>query len=293
MRVVVVCVMASVGIAAADPPPSQAMTLFAEGRELLAANRPADACAKFQAALAIEPEDMGPILNLGLCNEQLDKLATALHWFRRAQQRASELGMHDTEDAAREKTTLLATRVPTIKLDLDKPLAAGTLVNVDGEKIDQADITRLEVDAGHHVVELALTDARPVRAEVDARDGEQTALNMTAPVVIPGHVVDIGATRRRHAYWIGGIGGGLWVGGLAFGLIGKHEFDTTEHPVSQQHWKDAVRYGDTAAFAVGTLAVGVAVWMYVTAPQGERLEQTVVAPVVGRDHVGVALTRDF
>ena len=292
MRLAVMLVMATAGTAAAQPTVEQ---LFDEGRTLLADGHPEEACAKFRAALDIEPADMGPTLNLGLCNEQLGKLATALRWFRRAQQRASELGMHDSEAAAKEKTTELAARVATLKLVLPQALPIGGVIAVDGVKVDSVDTDRIEVDAGHHSIELTLEGARPVHAETDARDGEITTVPMAIPVIAPRHyvVVDRGHDRRRHAYLAGGIGGGLLVGSVALGLIGKHEFDDTEHPTTKQHWKDALRYGDTAMFAAGAAAAGLAVWMYLTAPHAERVQQTVVMPEVTRDTMGVAFTRVF
>src|SRR5439155_10971798 len=104
-----------VGAASAQPAPdgpTPAQTLFSEGRALLEANQPAAACEKFEAALKLEPDAAGPMLNLGLCQEQLDHYATALRWFRRVQVRASELKMPDVEAAAKDKTSALAPRVP-------------------------------------------------------------------------------------------------------------------------------------------------------------------------------------
>src|SRR5579862_1271919 len=72
------------GVASAQPDPdapTPAQTLFSEGRALLEANQPAAACEKFEASLKLEPDAPGPMLNMGLCHEQLDHLATALRWF--------------------------------------------------------------------------------------------------------------------------------------------------------------------------------------------------------------------
>lgn len=203
--------------------------------------------------------------------------------------------MHDAEAAAKEKTTELAARVPQLRLDLPQALPIGAAILVDGRPVESLDTDRIEVDQGHHVIELTLEHAHPVRAEVDARDGETTTVTMAIPVpdAVRYVTVDRGRDRRRHAYIVAGVGGGLVVSGLAFGLIARHEFDTTEHPVSRQHWQDAARYGDTAVFAAGVAAAGVAVWMYLTAPQAERVQQTVVMPVIAHDGITVALTRAF
>src|SRR5262245_38878261 len=83
---------ALVGAARADGSGKQkrADELFEEGRKLLNAEDPAGACEKFNEAIKLDPDAPGTMLNLGLCNEKLQKYRTALYWFRKAQARAAE-----------------------------------------------------------------------------------------------------------------------------------------------------------------------------------------------------------
>ncbi len=64
---VIITVLAGMRVAAAQPV-SDVKTLFDEGLALLAAKQPAEACAKFTAALALEPDGSGVMLNLGVCS---------------------------------------------------------------------------------------------------------------------------------------------------------------------------------------------------------------------------------
>ncbi len=284
------------GVASAQPAPTPAQVLFAEGRALLEANQPAAACDKFEASLKLEPDAPGPMLNLGLCHEQLDQLATALHWFRRVQARASELNLPDVEAAAKDKTGALAARVPTIKLTFSRTPPPGTGVAVDGTRVDEVDFARLELDAGHHVV---VAEGVPhVRSEIEITDGDAktVVLALPEPPQPPKKVwvtVDRGPERRRLAYIVGGVGAALLVGDTVFGLVAKHEWDATEHPTTKQSWQNALRYGGTSIFVVGAGAVAVAAYLYLHAPAPERVERTVVVPAIDRNHVGLALSRVF
>ncbi|MBA3393318.1 MAG: tetratricopeptide repeat protein [Deltaproteobacteria bacterium] len=65
--------------------------LFVEGRRLMGAGKPAEACTQFAAAHAEDPKATGTMLNLGLCNEQIGKVATAATWFRKAQNSAARV----------------------------------------------------------------------------------------------------------------------------------------------------------------------------------------------------------
>src|SRR5688572_11134782 len=152
---VVVCVW--FGSAIAQNKNQRADELFEEGRKLLAAAgddkaKVAEACAKFDEAIKLDPEAPGTMLNLGLCNEKLDKYKTALYWFRKAQARASETNLPDFEKAAKDHTADLATKVATIKITFTTPPPDGTRVKIDGEEVAPADYLRAEVDAGPHTL---------------------------------------------------------------------------------------------------------------------------------------------
>src|SRR5258706_4941199 len=159
--VIVMAGLAHTSAGAEEPPASAtpADALFEEGRALLDAAQPGPACEKFEAALKLDPEGLGTVLNLGLCNEQLDKLATSVAWFRRALVRASELGKTDTEAAAKDKTTALAPKVPTIKIAFTHSPPAGAVATLDGKPIAEFDLSRIEVDAGKHVVDVIVPKA--------------------------------------------------------------------------------------------------------------------------------------
>lgn len=294
--VLVIAVGAATARAQPAEPPSAAAALFDEGRALLDAGKPQLACDKFEQALTLEPEGLGTILNLGLCNEQSDRLATALRWFRRVQARASELGKIDAEQAAKDKATALAQRVPTVKIVFTHVPPAGTVTAIDGATVAEFDRSRVEVDAGKHVVDVTLPNAPKVHEELELADGDAKTVTVQitppAPPPVPKQfvTVDPGAAQRQRAYIIGGVGAALLAGDLALGLVARHYYNGTDELDSRDTWKSTVRYGGSAIFLVGAAAVAYGVTLYVRAPAAERVE---VAPAAGKDSVGVTVFGTF
>ena len=256
-------------IASADP----ASQLFDEGRALLQQGKPAAACAKFEASLKLDPEAAGVVLNLGLCNVQQHKVATALKWFRRAQT------FPDVATVAQQQITTLSSLVPTIRVDAP----ANATVTIDGDAI--SDRSKIEIDAGHHVAELEGV-AHPF--DVDDDPSHTQVITVMPPAA--ELVVDRGASRRHAAKIIGVIGGGLWVATAVVGFVGRSQFDGAHDLSTRQHWKSIVEYGGTSMFALGAVALGTAAALYVTAPGPEH---TTIAPVAAPGQVGVSLTGVF
>lgn len=320
------CMIVVTGTAGAQPAgPSPATTdvharaaaLFAEGRALLAAHEPAEACDRFARSLELEADDLGVMLNLGLCNEQLDKLATALKWFRRAQVRASAVGLAASEHAAQDKTSALALTVPTVRIELP-PRLEGAAVTVDGAPVDEGDLGRLELDAGHHVIVAVAPGTAALRAEIDVGDGQnrvvelaasapvaahepppapvppprRPAVAVVAPAARPASTHAAAHARRWPVYAVGATGAVLIAGSIALGVAGHYAADATDHPDVQRQWQGTLRYGGTSMFVVGTALVGWATWTLLRA-RHEQPGQTVVAPAVGSAMLGMAVTGGF
>src|SRR4051794_8883317 len=95
--VAVACVIGSVSVAIADR--SKADLLFDEGRKLANDGKFKEACEKFQAAIELDPEAPGTLLNLGQCNEKLAKLGSAIGWYRKAEAHGRQYKMQEIVDA--------------------------------------------------------------------------------------------------------------------------------------------------------------------------------------------------
>lgn len=271
MRSLIALVVAT-QVAHADP----ASDLFDEGRALLADDHVAEACAKFDQSIALDGQALGTMLNLGLCNEQLDRLATALRWYRRVQARAIELANSDAELAARAKTIELAAKVPTLRL---VPDSAGA-VTVDGARIAEMDYPRVELDAGAHVV--AATGAVSARVELKLADGDHRDVPLALKPPPPPPPMPVG-DRHRLAYVLGGVGAGLLAVDLVVGLVARSRFDATDVKSTRDAWRDTMRYGGTSVAVLGAGAIAAAIYLYLHVPEHG------VVPVIAPNQVGMAV----
>ncbi|MDQ3366095.1 MAG: hypothetical protein M3680_11780 [Myxococcota bacterium] len=302
LAIIAGCVLFS-SSAAAETPQQQADKLFAEGRDLLVVQKDARAaCDKFEAAIALDPTAPGVMLNLGLCYETLEKYATSLYWFRKAQAAAAEAKpepLVEYENAAKLHTSALSKRVATVRIDVSQA-PAGVNVSIDGRPVLPSELARVEVDADS-VVQARATGKEPFRqtVQVTGQDAGTVQVVMIDEVIPP--MRDPGRGRRRLAYIVGGTGVIVWGVTLAYGLNVRSKYDAEQAPydgsdgdpyeLAQKH----LRWYGTGMFIAGTAAVGAAVYLYVTAPKAyrESAQQTVLAPMVGRDELGLSYSGSF
>jgi hypothetical protein len=288
--------------------------LFEEGRKLMADQNVEGACAKFDEAIKLDPEAPGTMLNLGLCNEKQNKYKTALYWFRKAQARAAETGLGDYETAAKEHTRDLAGKVATIKISFNGTAPEGTKVKIDNQEISSADYLAAEVDPGAHTLVAGAPGYKIFTTEfsVSGRGGDTITVDL-----VQGDnsvVVDPGAGRRKAAIITASAGGALLVGSLVVSLVAKSRYgrcanngmlkptaerdsgcpsgDTAATNYANDNQELAQRWG-TGLFIGGAVAVGIASYLYFTAPEKERVDRTVFVPAVGPDQVGFAVSGGF
>ena len=235
------------------------------------------------------------MLNLGLCNEEQGKIATALKWFRKAQARGSEMNLRETETAAKEHTAALAARVPTAKLVFHTSPRLTPRVLLDGDKLEPTSFARVEVDPGHHEIVVTTLEGTTTQGfDIGAGQAKTLTLDVPAPPAPKTRVVEVdaGKDRRHHALWIGAASAGLGVAVLGWATYEK--IHTDQQGLPPQSYVDAKndlrRYG-TIAGGLSIAGLGVATWMYLTAPNVQRREE--IVPVVAPDHVGFAFTKDW
>jgi tetratricopeptide (TPR) repeat protein len=288
------------------PAPEQqqkADQLFEQGRKLLQAEDAAGACEKFNLAIQLDPTAAGTMLNLGLCNQKLKKYKTALYWFRKAQFRATETHLPAHETAAREHTTELAKLVATVKITFSEPPPAGARVKIDGEEIKSDDYSHAEVDSGHHVLDAGAPGKRIVHLEFDVDGTGGGTLPITFVAGESSIVVDRGHGKRRAALYLAIGGAVLW--GTSVGVSKwasdryseeKAKFvagNGNEFAVHANHYRNIARYGGTGLFIGGAALIAAGAILYLTAPQSERIDQTVFAPTIGPDQIGFAAAGSF
>lgn len=295
------------GAAAEDAPDAE--RLYDEGRALLSAGKPAEACAKFEQSLAKDPRQVGVLMNLGLCNERSGKIATALQLYREALDRAIEANLAGVRAKAFAEIDRLALEVPVLTLVHAGAPAPGEKLVVDDVVVPR-DRTALPLDPGRHSVVVTAPGRIPFATTIVLARAQCEQLTIPA-LEAPQHTVIVaGAWSRRLAgklLTVTGAAAVLTAGGLA--LHARRDYDalfTGSAPhcgqfpdVHGQATCDGIGQSrsardhtlGTAALITGAAGVavaltGVALWL--TAPTDMR-----IAPALTRTTAGVTLSGSF
>jgi hypothetical protein len=238
---VVACMVAVPSAARADK--AAAEVAFAEAKRLIAAGKVAEACPKFELSHNQDPQ-LGTLLNLADCHEQVGKLASAWAEFRAAMELARNRG--DTREAfARERSERLASRISRVVLT---PRGDAADLRV---KLDDRDVTALlgvaiPVDPGDHVIATQRAGEDEVTRTIRVR-GEGKQLELTVPFDPPRRgdgddssdedaAASASTGRTRRIAGLGVAGSGLVVAAIG-GYFGKRAFD---------RWDDSRQFCDQA-----------------------------------------------
>lgn len=284
---------ASLATANAETPQEKADRLFAEGRKALTAEDPKKACELFEEAIKLDVTATGTMLNLGLCYEKLQKYASSLYWFRKAQAAAFENKLTDYENAAKEHTQLNAPKVSVLTITLAG--AADADIRLDGKKVEPTDYGRVEVDSGSHELVARTTGKKKVTQTVSINEAENKAITVEFKEAAVAEYIDRGSGRRKGAIILGVAGVATLIGVGIYGFVEKNNY---EDPMATKDEYDAaqqrLRYLGTGLFVLGVGAITAGAILYFTAPGKEQISDgTAFAPVLAPDQIGVAFGGSF
>jgi hypothetical protein len=169
-----------------------ARALFDEGRDLMAAKKPSEACPKFAASMRLDPKG-GTLLNLAVCHEAEGKTATAWVEFKEALAWARRDARPEREQLAQERIAAVEPKLSRLVIAIATGAgAAGLEVRLDGAVVDRAAIgTAMPIDPGEHVVSASAPGRKKWEARVvvgavaDRKTVEVPALESEAVVAPP------------------------------------------------------------------------------------------------------------
>ena len=215
---------------------STAEHLFQQGLDSMKKNQFKEACDAFAGSNEADPSP-GTQINLALCNEKQNKLATAWGWYRTAAGSADQRGQKDRADLARGEAAKLEPKLHKLVITVKAP-AAGLTVTRNGSAVPNAVLgTDVPIDPGDYVIEVSATGKKAWKQTVHIGTGPgvdrlDVAALEDAPVAGPvagtpeyskpvGSSTE-GSTQRTVAYVVGGAGivalltaGGIQVFNLA------------------------------------------------------------------------------
>src|ERR1044071_3669673 len=131
--------------------------LFNQARDLIKANKWAEACPKFEASLRYDPV-LGTRLNLATCYEHIGKLASAWGLYRESIDAAKKAGDAKRGDYAAKQAAALEPRLPKLAISAPPNKPPGFVVKRDGTPIDPGELgAALYLDPGTHEVVASAT----------------------------------------------------------------------------------------------------------------------------------------
>jgi hypothetical protein len=167
---------------------SQADIKFAEGRDLMAAGKFAEACAAFEASEKLDPSP-GTLLNLGDCREKNHQLATAWKIFHDVEEQmrnsldAKRRGLrevaasHAAKLVARLSHLTIAVRDPVDKLEVTR----------DGVAIAPGELgVAVPIDGGSHKITASAPGYEPYTVNI-AIGAEGEAQTIELPKLVERH----------------------------------------------------------------------------------------------------------
>jgi len=142
------------GPAAADDIVAKADALFDEGMKLRDSNLEL-ACAKFGESLQLNPQAIGVLLNVAMCDEKLGRIASAVRRYRETRERAREQSFPKYLKVADDKLTELTPQVPYLTIRFEQPPAPQTKVVVDDQVVPLSALGDLPLDPGERTVVIS------------------------------------------------------------------------------------------------------------------------------------------
>ncbi|MCA9622724.1 MAG: tetratricopeptide repeat protein, partial [Myxococcales bacterium] len=155
--------------------------LFKDGLALMDQGKVAEACDKFAASMDAEPSG-GTALNLGRCNEEQGKMASAWAAFERAATLFRSTGESDREAFAEEQAARVAPQLSRLTIAVTK--VPGLTVTRNGEPVPEAALgTAVPVDPGEQVIVASAPGYETATATVTVAAGAATAEVTVPPLV--------------------------------------------------------------------------------------------------------------
>jgi hypothetical protein len=296
-------------LAAAEDNVTKADALFHEGIKLRDSNLEL-ACAKFGESLQLNPQAIGTLLNVALCDEKLGRIASALRRFEEARQRAIELRFAEHRKAAEEKIAALTPEVPHLAIKFAKPPPPQTKVVVDDHVVAASDLDDLRVDPGERTVIVSAPGRITFQKKVTI------AKQQRLDVEVPALAKPVTSTRPMIGKIAVAGGGAMLATGVILGYVAHRRYEdqftgdprpcTTRDgapPLCTNQGADAVGRARTLGNAgtvlgvvgVATIAVGGYLWFFAPKSGGAAAAERKLAvmPQLAPDGGGIAVFGRF
>lgn len=266
-----------------------AIAAFDEAAKLMESGDVKSACAKYQESYTLDPQ-LGTLLHLGYCQEQLARLASAWSAFRDAADWAKK-----TEDkryaVAEERAKKLEPRLSRLQLEVPPDLPSDTTIKRNG-KIIPSSVFRsaLPLDLGQYQITVSAPGHQTWTTTVElTKEGQVLNLHVPTLQKLPpsassAALATQGPERSLFARkWPAFLAAGVAVaGGVVWGVYGvqsiQAQADARDATGQAQHELQQQAYDRGQIATIGMIVAGVGAAATVTLwallpgkkPSGER-----------------------
>jgi hypothetical protein len=287
--------------ARADVDTGKADAAFDEGQKAKDAGNIELACKKFRESLGFNPNAVGTMLNVALCESDAGHIGTALKLFTEARDRGREQNMGPYVHLAEQKIQEIGADVPYLNLVLVENTPDTKIVVNDQIVAVKADGTAtLPVDPGL----VSIIVSRPERVPFEKKLDIKKQAHETLRVDPLKHAVTISGGRKRAGQILTIGGGALAVTGVVLGIYANHDWNSqiknckntptgwlcpqdAFSATNQDHTLGTV--GTAVGFGgLGLAAVGTYLWFF--GPHDERLT---FVPRLDPEHAGIVALGRF
>jgi len=274
--------------------PSDAETLFNQGKVLMNAGKFAEACKAFASSQKLAPA-ITTMVNLANCREKTDEIASSWELFNEVERQTrdkTDAGSVQLHKLAIDRAAKLGPRVSRLTINVATP-ATGIEILRDNEPVAPATWnTSLPVDGGTYKITARAFDHHPWSTAVTIKP-EGDAQTVDVPKLVPilhtrtivkprSRTAPIALTASALVLGAGAIGFELW--GRSIYDDAKREPDDTRQS-SLWHSANTRRY---AAEGLGVAAIGCAgIAIFLFSRPGTK--ETIVMPTVTGSSAGVQL----
>ena len=262
--------------ASADTDIEKADKLFEKGISLRETNL-IQSCEAFEQSLALNPQAIGTLMNVALCDEKLGKIASAVRLFSEARDRAKEGNLPDYVKEAQSHIDTLKDDVSTVTIHFAQK-SPGMKVVINDEVVPDAKLAdKIPVDPG----ELEVTVSAPGRLPFETKI--MIGKKDTKPIEVPElkKSVEVKSSRRTIGIITAASGAAAIIAGQVIGYEANKKYDdafgpgkcsreTLTCPAEYQSKTDSARTLGTVGTVVtiiGAAGVGAGVVLWLTAPK--------------------------
>jgi len=308
--VVVTIVLGTAALAWADEQtdPEKADKIFEEAQKLKQAGKTAEACAKYDEALHYNRSAVGTLLNVALCDEEQNKVASALDLFTQARDLAREHNLNEHRAAAEEHIAKIEPLVPHLTISFAE-IAAETKLVIDDKVYPITGANDIRIDPGTRHIVVTAPGRLPFETTVELKAQEKKSVEipkLKPPVTVKRVRVTVGKVATFSGAAL--IGTGVVLGFVARSNY-KDQFKGAMPACTDgsppQCNPDGYKATGNALFLgnVGTvvgitggvaLALGAYLWFFAPKePTEQQPHDVAFVPTVSPDSAGIAAVGRF